>query len=148
WSALRDSVSSLRLLAAKTLLARPEPGADRVRRVIDTLGGGDIDAGIQAAKSLLTLGVAEQLVQATLAVLEGERPSTCPECKIELASRDRFAHLVTRHGYLDVDGVLLPRPAALGRLWERVLTGSDTLAHARLLQVYGESTVANAYVAA
>src|SRR5439155_6969345 len=117
WSALRDAVPSLRLLAAKTLLTGPQPGPDRVRRVIDTLGGGDIDASIQAAKSLRGLGVAAQLLDATIALLEGERPSTCPECKIGLASRDRFAHLVTRHGYLDVDGALLPRPAALSRLW-------------------------------
>src|SRR5207302_7538562 len=40
WSALRDAVPSLRLLAAKTLLTGPHPGADRVRRVVDTLGGG------------------------------------------------------------------------------------------------------------
>src|SRR5439155_21205761 len=59
-----------------------------------------------------------------------------------------FSHLVTLHGYLEVDGALLPRPAALGRLWERVLTSGDELSHARLVQIYGESGAPAAYVAA
>src|SRR5262249_37618813 len=45
---------------------------------------------------------------------------------------DRPAHLASVHGYVDVFGELLPPPAAMDRLWDRVFLAGDTLAHDRL----------------
>src|SRR5207244_9826458 len=76
------------------------------------------------------------------AALEQERPTTCPTCGIELAGKDRYSHLVTVHGYLDLDGTLLPRATVLTRLWDRIFLHGDLSAHRRLLGVFDAPTAA------
>jgi hypothetical protein len=136
WQALQDPVPTLRLKAAQALLRdmeRPDP--ELVRRVASALGGDDVDERIQAAHSLRRIGLNEEAVRNTVEALEGDRPTSCPVCRMELAGRDRPAHLRDVHGFLEVFGALLPRAAALERLWERILVQGDAQAHDRLLEI-------------
>ncbi|MBM4067655.1 MAG: hypothetical protein FJ271_01735 [Planctomycetes bacterium] len=138
WRALADPLPQLRLAAARGLLndAGP-PGDARVRRVAEALGRGRIDDAIAAAFSLKQIGVDDLQIQRTVNAFEGDRPSTCPVCRIELTGRDRPEHLRAAHGYIDVFGALLPRDVALDRLWDRVFTSADAQAHAQLLELAG-----------
>src|SRR5262249_54524862 len=136
WRALCDPVLSLRLRAARGLLAAPHlQTPQRVRQVVEVLGDGVFEEAVQAAQTLGTLGVAEEPIRAAIATLEQERPTTCAVCGLELAGKDRYSHLVTVHGYLDLDGTLLPRTTVEARLWDRVLLHGDLAAHRRLLGI-------------
>src|SRR5262249_47487711 len=134
---LKDAEAEVRLQAARGLLlgaAEGPPTAEKVRRIVHVLGGSDIDDRIEAAQHLGQVGVDQEIIRQTIAVLEGERRSRCPECAETLTARIRASHLKGLHGYLDVFGALLPRPAALVRLWERVFREGDVPAHERLCE--------------
>jgi len=136
WRTLKDSVPALRLQAAQALLRNPEqPDPGLVLEVASALGGDDLDERIQAAYALRHLGLGEEAVRRTVEALEGDRPTTCPVCRAELTGRDRPAHLRDVHGFVEVFGALLPRRAALERLWDRILLQGDGPAHDRLLEI-------------
>lgn len=137
WRALRDPAPSLRLTAARGMLAAARPlTLDFLRRVLERLAGADIDEAIRAAQTLGSPLIPADLMQQVLAALEQERPTNCPECGVELAGRDRATHLTTAHGYVDLDGALLPRAEALTRLWDRVFLHADATAHRRLVELF------------
>jgi hypothetical protein len=149
WRALGDPMLPLRVQAAAGLIqgvtcqgpGTKDQGPDLrpfVRRVVEGLGG-DLDEALQAARLLPQLGVSRDLVRQTVAELEAERPTTCPACGQEVASKDRAEHLKAAHDYVDVQGTLLPRPAALERLWEQVFVASDARAHEELLALLDTS---------
>jgi hypothetical protein len=136
WQTLKDSVPTLQLEAARVLLGDPaQPDLELVRRVAVALGGDDVDERIQAAYSLSHIGLNEEALRRTVEAFEGDRPAACPVCYAELTGRDRPAHLREVHGFVDVFGALLPRQAALERLWDRILLQGDVQAHHRLLEV-------------
>jgi hypothetical protein len=135
WRALHDPVPAVRLEAVRAILRGAWPPASLVRRVVEVLGGDDIDDAIQAARSLRQAGVADDLVRQTVAALEQERPVLCPVCGVNLLDRDRPVHMIAGHGYVDVFGALLPRAEALARLWEQTFAGADAAAHGRLCEL-------------
>jgi hypothetical protein len=148
WQALYDPAPDLRLEAARGLLRPETPGDDLVRRMVHALGGEDIDACIQAALSLKEAGLSEELVRQTVTALEGDRPTTCPVCHLELAGRDRPEHLQDVHGYVSISGTLLPRPMALERLWDGVFLQGDIAAHDQLVEIFNtEKDCGKSYVA-
>jgi hypothetical protein len=59
----------------------------------------------------------------------------CPQCKATFLRGALADHLVAGHGYLRISGTLLPRPAALACLWDRVFTSGDVPAHEQLLHI-------------
>lgn len=61
-----------------------------------------------------------------------DRPYRCPECDLPLAGPERAQHLVAVHDYVVISGSLLPRPAAVACLWDRVFTMGDAQAQDRL----------------
>jgi hypothetical protein len=149
WHALQDPAPALRLEAARGLLdGSARPPLHLVRKVAETLGAHNLDDAITAARSLRQIGVAEDVIRATVIALEGERPTNCPVCGLELAGRDRAGHLAQVHDYVDVFGTLLPRPAALARLWDRVFSAADAPAHDRLAEVLLGGKSGPAYAAA
>jgi hypothetical protein len=136
WRALQDPAPALRMDAVRGLLEGAErPSEALVRRLVQTLGAGNLDESIQAAWALKPLGVDEEIIRKTVAQLEGERPANCPECGIELAGRNRPLHLISVHGYVDVFGAVQPRAIALTRLWDRVFSTGDVSAHDRLCEI-------------
>lgn len=149
WRTLADPLPQLRFAAARGLLSDEKPPSDAlVRHVADVLGRGNIDDAIQAALSLNQVGVASAQIQRAVTALEGDRPTICLLCGVELAGRDRPAHMRTAHGYVDVFGTLLPREAASERLWDRVFSSADAQAHERLLELAGaDQGQAKRYVA-
>lgn len=88
-------------------------------------------ARLTRRRSAFWLAPTEELPQ----VDEDEPTWTCPDCNHSFAERERTHHLLTRHGYQNVFGVLLPLPAALAALWERVFAHADEDAHTRLCQI-------------
>jgi hypothetical protein len=62
----------------------------------------------------------------------------CPECHESISERDEPAHLVTVHGYLALAGSVLPRPAAISCLWDRVFRTGDVSAHERLCRLLSD----------
>jgi hypothetical protein len=138
WRTLQDAVPAIRLESARGILeGGARPSLILVRRVVDALGGGDTDESIRAARSLLQIGVAGDVVGDTVAALERDRPTVCPECGLHLPIGDRPEHLTSAHGYVDVFGSLLPRPEGLARLWNRTFTQADRPAHERICQLLG-----------
>jgi hypothetical protein len=139
WNTLADPTQFVRLQAAAGLIlgagreAPPAAARHVLRRVLQALGGGDPDTALQAARLLPQVGVSKDLVRQAMAELEAERAATCPVCGQAVAARDRPEHLKTAHGYVDVLGSLLPREAALERLWSRVFLAADTQAHDDIL---------------
>lgn len=76
--------------------------------------------------------------------MASQTPAICPECGQPLAESERATHLRTVHGYIDFGGVVLPRPAGLQRLWDRVFGNNDRDAHeqiCRLLLPEGDAIV-------
>jgi uncharacterized C2H2 Zn-finger protein len=59
----------------------------------------------------------------------------CPECGLGFPERERSRHLIAVHGYVETGGTLLPLPAALAALWERVFRRGDVAAHDRLFEI-------------
>jgi hypothetical protein len=148
WRALRDPVMSIRLEAARGLLTGSKPATlEVVLRVLETIGADSLDEAIQAGEALRTQGVSPDLLRAALTTLEESRPTTCPVCNIELTTRDRFSHLVQTHGYVQVDGTLLPRPTAFARLWDKALLEGDTNANHRLVEICSGAVGPKGYVA-
>ncbi len=138
WNALKDPVHAIRLEAARGLLeGASHPPLPLVRQVVEALGAGNPDDCIQAARALADVGVADDVIVATVAAVERDRPVVCPECGHHVAGRDQRIHLVAAHGYLDVSGTLLPRAAALARLWEQTFAQADVPAHHRLCELLG-----------
>jgi hypothetical protein len=136
WRSLADSSQTVRLQAAAGLLGPGSaPDGRRVRRVLELLGGGNLDQALEAARMLPALGVSLDLIRQVAADLEAERPAACPVCGQPVATRDRAEHLRAAHGYVDVSGNLLSRPAALERLWDRVFLGNDAPAHDQVLDI-------------
>jgi hypothetical protein len=60
---------------------------------------------------------------------------TCPECGRRLSERDQPGHLVSRHGYIDLAGIVMPPAAARTCLWDRVFTTGDIQAHDSLCRL-------------
>src|SRR4051794_27449809 len=58
------------------------------------------------------VGMADEVIRRTVAALEGDQPAVCRECGQILPGQDRPSHLAAAHGYLEIAGVLLPRPEA------------------------------------
>jgi hypothetical protein len=143
WRGLADPSQAVRLEAAAGLLRGT---ADRalVRRVLETLGGGDLDEALQAARLLSGLGVERETLHQAAAELEATRPAICPVCGQAVPARDRPLHLQSVHGYIDVAGNLLPRGTALERLWGRVFEAMDGPAHDQLLNLLGASAIKHA----
>jgi hypothetical protein len=136
WRALQDPIPAIRLDAARGLLGgAAAPPIPLVRQVVDALGAGNTDDCIEAARSLRQIGVTDEVIGATAAALEKERPVVCPVCGGNLQHRDRSVHLIAAHGYVDVFGTLLPRPDALARLWSRTFGQGDGAAHDRLCEL-------------
>jgi hypothetical protein len=131
WKALADSAEGNRVEAAAGILraAGPAAAAGTARRVVEALGGGDVEAALHAARLLPQLGVNRELIRQAAAELEASRPAACPVCGKEVAARERAAHLKSAHGYVEALGSLLPREAAVDRLWGRVFLASDAQAH-------------------
>ncbi len=148
WRALRDPVLALRIDAARGLLIGPKPPSDdRLRRTVEALTDSNVEEAVQVIHALRGHGLSEDLVRRLLADLESDRPIRCPVCQVQIPNRERFRHLVTEHGYLEVDGTLLSRPDALARLWEQVATWGDGQAHRRLLEIFHAAEQPAAYVA-
>jgi hypothetical protein len=59
----------------------------------------------------------------------------CPECGQDLCDLNLSEHLIRSHGYVDLDGILMPLEAARTCLWDRVFTTGDQQAHDRLCQI-------------
>ena len=115
---------------------------DFVQKLALAMGAANIDEAVQAVLSLRSAGVADDLVERVAGRLEGERPETCPVCGVKIAQAQRLDHLRSVHGHVELDGVALPRPQALARLWDRVFLEGSQPAHDRLLtllDVAGES---------
>jgi hypothetical protein len=136
WRCLKDETPAIRLEAARALLeSLPGPSAALVRQVAEAIGGRHTDDAVQAAWSLRQVGVAEEAIHETIAALERDRPSACPECGLIFRSHERVGHLVEAHGYVDCLGSLLPRPEALARLWDQTFSQADRAAHGRLCEL-------------
>jgi hypothetical protein len=139
WKALADADETIRLEAAAGLLSVDLSPA-QVRRVLETLGDGELDAALQAARLLPELGVSKELLNRATAELEAERPAACPVCGRAVPGRERAAHLKSAHGYLECQGALLPRDVALDRLWGRIFLASDVQAHEEILTLLDTSS--------
>ena len=146
WSALRDPAAGLRLEAARALLAGSTATEEFVQKLALAMGAANIDEAVQAALSLRSAGVADDLARRVAGRLEGERPESCPVCQEKIAQAQRLDHLRSVHGYVEMDGVALPRPEALSRLWDRVLQEGSQPAHEQLLKMLDLEPAA--YVAA
>ena len=133
WPALRDPLASLRLEAAQALLAGATATEEPVRKLASAMGPANVDEAVQAAQSLRSVGVAEELVQRVAGRLEGERSETCPVCQQKIARAQRVEHLRSVHGYVELDGIVLPRPQLLARLWDKVFLEGSQSAHDQLL---------------
>src|SRR5262249_54798585 len=80
------------------------------------------------------------------------RTDRCPECGLTLPAAEVAAHLIARHTYVDVFGILLPLTAAVASLWDRVFARGDVQANKRLCQLLkpaaGHATDPPPYIAA
>jgi hypothetical protein len=147
WRALQDPVQALRLDAARGLLAGPAPSEPLLRRLFETLAASHPQDCATAARLVKPTRIREEVLRPILRALKLDVPTNCPVCAVELTDRDRVAHLVGVHGYLEVGDALLPRAEGLARLWERVFGAADAAAHERLCRLLLPREAA-AYVAA
>jgi serine/threonine protein kinase len=141
---LADPAPELRLEAAGALWhSAPEKSDALLLRITNGMGRGQLDDAIQAAQALTAHGVPAEQVQRTIAQLEGERPSNCPICHVQLAHRERKQHLHMAHGFIEVGPSMLPRKQAFSRLWDRVFREGDQQSHQQLLELYGHEAASN-----
>ena len=114
---------------------------DRLLSLLRRAGPGGADDSLRALVALRPR-IDDPQYRRVLAVLEGEKPTQCPVCKVQLSARDRDLHLMTAHGYAEVDSSMLPRPVAVGRLWEKTFADGDLSAHRRLAELLDGTTYA------
>ncbi len=148
WRALRDPEAALRLRAAAGLLSLPRPD-EVVYHLAKVLGNGQVEEALQQLPLLRSVGLGPEQSQRVQEMLEGEQPAACPECHILLAHRDRAEHLRTVHGYVPLEGSLVPRDAALAHWWEQVIFQGAPDAHRQILdlcQEPGRNSVADRYL--
>ncbi|MCC6420183.1 MAG: hypothetical protein IT429_18260 [Gemmataceae bacterium] len=130
---LQDPVQALRLEAVCGLLTgSADPTEALVRRVFAMLAASHPEDCAPAARLLRQAGFREEVLRLALAAVGQDVPIACPVCAVEIPDRDLPAHLVGRHGYLEVAGEVVPRPEGLARLWERVFASGDRTAHDQL----------------
>jgi hypothetical protein len=141
--AARDDTYELRVEAAKILIqSGPHNNVALTVKLAAALGGDGIDDQIRAAKALGALGVPAQTVERAVRSLERNREVECPACGTKRRAGDLGEHLVSRHGYVSVEGKVLPFDKAQTLLWERTIldqsSGSLRDAVASLAKRYGE----------
>jgi hypothetical protein len=113
---------------------------------------GDIpDDGLRPDQPIRPYLARTEVIPRVGAVLTN-RTDRCPECGLTMPAAEVPAHLIARHTYVDVFGILLPLPAALASLWDRVFARGDVHANKRLCQILkpapGQATDPPPYVAA
>lgn len=136
WEALRDQAPALQLEAARHLLAARNSTTDEfVIRIARAMARGDLDGALEWVIHLQQVGLDAEQARRLGDLLESERPLACPECQVQVPKRDRVGHLRTAHGYIEVAGSWMPRPAALERLWSQVLQDGAAEAHEQLLSI-------------
>ncbi|MBX9680434.1 MAG: hypothetical protein K2X38_16875 [Gemmataceae bacterium] len=132
---LSDPAESIRHEAAALLWPlETSKTDDRLLSLLRRAGPGGADDSLRALVALRPR-IDDSQYRRVLAVLEGEKPTQCPVCKVQLSARDRDLHLRTAHGYAEVDRSMLPRPIAVGRLWEKTFADGDLSAHRRLAEL-------------
>jgi hypothetical protein len=134
WPALRDPAPGLRLDAARALLTSVTATDEFVQKLVKAMGTASVDESVQAALSLKSIGVADDLLRLVVNRLQGERSESCPVCQQKVAPAQHLEHL-RAHGYVELDGVALPRNQALARLWDRVFLEGSQPAHDQLLTI-------------
>ncbi len=152
WRFLGDTSGEIRQIAAAAWWTSFPQKTDAVLiRLIEGMQRGTLDTPVPIAHFLRQLGVTEDRVGSVVRQVEATLPSECPLCKKTLAPGQRTPHLVSEHGYVLHDGDVQSANTVLGRLWERVISSSDVVAHQELLAIYGKAgkpeAVARDYVA-
>jgi hypothetical protein len=149
---LRDPRPDQRLAAARALFqGERRPTLNLLLRVAEGLAGSDIDARLQAIRGLKACAIDDDVLARAVADLEAQRPVPCPECRATVRPADLPGHLHGRHGYVAIQGRLLPYETALRSLWEQVFSSPDVEVGARLISLYlehHESTAAASYLQA
>jgi hypothetical protein len=92
----------------------------------------DDDPGPQRARPYIAR---TEVLPRAGARLPPDRTDHCPECGETFPAAGVPGHLIARHGYVDVFGILLPQPAAVAALWDRVFARGDVHANKRLCQI-------------
>ncbi|MFO0864305.1 MAG: hypothetical protein U0744_06550 [Gemmataceae bacterium] len=132
---LDDAVESIRHQAAAMLWPLElSTTDDRLLALLRRIGQGGADDALRGLAAMRPQ-IDEKQYRRIQTVLEGEKPTQCPVCKVQLSARDRDLHLMAAHGYAEVDGSILPRPVAVGRLWEKTFADGDLSAHRRLSEL-------------
>jgi hypothetical protein len=132
---LGDPAESIRRQAGALVWTRETSKTDeRLLSLLRRIGPGGADDALRALGSL-RLEIDEKQYRRVQAVLEGEKPTECPVCKVQLSARDRNLHLMAAHGYAEVDGSVVARSVAVGRWWEKTFAEGDLAAHRRLTEM-------------
>lgn len=137
WQSLEDAEPGLRLLAARLLLQRPQTD-DALLALARTLGR---HAGAEPLDQLARLRphISEEQWRRLEARLESERPAQCPECGIVVPGPLRDEHLRREHGYVSVDGRLVPPDVALSWWWDELFLRGQKAAHGQIVQQCGQT---------
>jgi hypothetical protein len=137
WRLARDPSAALRPAAALCLWQHAETKNDELLlRLLEALESTPVDAPVSLGDFLEQLRLPDQRIAELLRELEALRPTQCPLCQMPITLGERSSHLRAVHGYLELDGDVLPAETALTRLWERTLYDQDRLAHDQLLELY------------
>jgi hypothetical protein len=96
------------------------------------LGGVNLDDRIRAVRGMTEIGLSKGLIDQAIRTFELDRPVQCGVCQNHFRAGDIDEHLIQTHGFVPLDGDVLPLGEALKRLWAGVFQRFDPQAFRHL----------------
>jgi hypothetical protein len=98
------------------------------------LGGTQLDDRIRAVRGMTDIGLSKGLIDQAILTFELDRLVECDVCQLQVRAGDIDEHLIEAHGFVPLDGEVLPFGEALKRLWTGILERTEPQAFRELVQ--------------
>ena len=145
---LKDPVYQLRRDSASILVKHAADCSVEfvVKILAPALGGENLDERIRAVRGMHEIGLSRDLIETAIRTFELDRPVACGVCHENYRAGDIDEHLIQSHGFVPLDGQVLPLGEALKRLWVGLFQGLYPVAFRDLVSLleakHGDRTAA------
>ncbi|MDB5387825.1 MAG: hypothetical protein JWM11_3471 [Planctomycetaceae bacterium] len=112
-----------------------------VQVLAPALGGTNLDDRVRAVRGMTAIGLSRSLIDQAIRTFELDRPVECSVCQLHFRAGDIDEHLIQSHGFVPLEGEVLPLGEALKRLWAGIFQRTEPFAFQELVRHFSQRHV-------